>query len=107
MKTKHEIYYDKEKTKPVTDYKVDEYGYAIIDTGVFYVFGKTYVCAFGDSTIFAYDNSRVSAYRNSGVLAYDKSEVWANEISWVHAYDNAAVWPMTIQKLIRITIHRL
>ena len=117
MKTKHEIYYDKEKTKPVKNYKVDEDGYAIIRNGIWYVYGKTKVKAYGYSKVYAYGNStvhahndsRVYAFYDSEVMAYDNSTVRAVDKSRVWAYDNSEVfarcnswvcrgveWPMTI-----------
>lgn len=72
MKTKYEIYYDREKTKPVRDYKVDDNGYAIIQTGTWYVCGKTRVLAFGDSKVYAYgEGVHIEAYGNSCVTLFN------------------------------------
>ncbi len=91
MKTKHEIYYDIEKTRPVTDYEVGKYGYAILNTGKFYVFGKTRCRAYQDSTIYAFDNSTVDASDNSTVYARDNSTVCAGDNSTVYNYDDSTV----------------
>ena len=95
----HEIYYDKEKTKPVTDYEVNEDGYAILNTGTFYIFGFTEVLALDkarvfshdSSTVLAYDNSNVYAHEKSNVYAYDKSDIVATQRSIVKAYGNSCV----------------
>lgn len=121
----HKIYYDKEKTLPVTDYEVCRHAIPIIRTGIWYVYGKTRVWARDDASVWAYENSLVNAHDNSKVYAYGNSWVWAagnsrvlahnnsnvhahdnstvvaNGNSWVVAYDNSWVcrgveWPMTI-----------
>jgi hypothetical protein len=99
MKTKHEIYFDKEKTKPVTDYEVNEDGYAILNTGTFYIFGFTEVLALNEARVFAYDcstvhahdNSNIFAHDQSNVYAYDKSCIVATHESFVKAYGNSCV----------------
>jgi len=99
MKTKHEIYYDKEKTKPVKNYKVDKYGYAIIRDGIVHVFGFTHVHAHGNSRVFCYeytkvyghDNTNIFAHNKSKVIAYGTSCIVATHRSIVKAYGNSCV----------------
>jgi hypothetical protein len=91
-KKMHEIYYDKEKTRPVTNYKVDADGYAIIRTGIWYVYGKTKVRARDFSWVEAYGNAEVEAYADSLVTAHDNSKVRCYEEAMVNATDHATVW---------------
>ena len=89
METKHEIYYDFEKTKPVTDLRFDLDGYAIIKTGIWYVYGQESVFALGDAAVYAYDNAQLIAIGNSQVYMYDNS--------WVQAYQNAKIIDRTVK----------
>jgi len=73
--TKQEIYYDKEKTRPVTDLEVDEYGYAIIRDGCWYVFGVSKVKVYGEARVYAYNNATVWAYNHSFVWAFQDARV--------------------------------
>lgn len=95
MKTNHEIYYDKERTRPLTNYQIDKYGYAILNTGRFYVFGETRCMAYGDSILYAFDNSTVDASDNSTVYASDNSTVYAGDNSTVYNYDDSTVMVYT------------
>jgi len=105
MKTKHEIYYDIEKTKPVTDYKVDGDGYAILNTGTFYIFGETKVKSYKQTNVSAYDDSTVVAYDDSTVVANDNSTVRAYADSQVLAYDNSTVWTYVGLGISQIYLH--
>jgi len=89
MKTKHEIYYDKQKTQPVTDLRFDLDGYAIIKTGIWYVYGQESVLALGDATVYAYDNTQLIGLGNSQVYMHDNS--------WVKVYENAKIIDMRVQ----------
>lgn len=66
-----EIYLDKEKTKPFTDYKLDGHRYAILKDGEFFVFG--------DSKIKALGKAIIHAYGKAIVLTYDKAKVIYNK----------------------------
>ena len=81
----HKIYYDKEKTLPVTDYEVCRHAIPIIRTGIWYVYGETRVWARDDASVWAYENSLVNAHENSKVYSYGNS--------WVC---RGVEWPMTI-----------
>jgi len=59
MKTKHEIFYNIEKTRPVRDYEVNEYGYAIIRTGTWYVSGNLRVVADENSKVDTSHNAKI------------------------------------------------
>lgn len=96
MKTKHEIYYDKEKTRPVKNYEVDEDGYAIMRTGLWYVYGKTKVRAYhaiiNTTWVYAYESAEVEAYGDTLVDAHDNVKVRSYEGARVLATDHATVW---------------
>ena len=89
MKTKHEIYFDREKTQPVTDLRFDLDGYAIIKTGIWHVYGQESVLALGDATVYAYDNTHIIGLGNSQVYMHDNS--------WVKVYENAKIIDMRVQ----------
>jgi hypothetical protein len=99
MKPEHEIYYDIERTKPVTDYEVNEDGDAIIRDGIVHVFGLTHVHARGNSRVFCYeytkvyghDNTNILAHHESHVIAYGTSCIVATHRSFVKAYGNSCV----------------
>jgi hypothetical protein len=81
---KQKIFYDKEKTQPVTDFEVAGGGVAIICEGTWYVFGssvvevhgESYVYAYGRSWVYAFDNATVHAFDNATVHAFDKAKDW-------------------------------
>ena len=89
MKTKHEIYFDREKTQPVTDLRFDLDGYAIIKTGIWYVYGQESVLALGDSTVYAFDNTQLIGLGNPQVYMHDNS--------WVKVYENAKIIDRTVK----------
>ena len=70
-----EIYYDIRKTKPVTGYEIDLDGYAILEAGIFYVYGNSKVIAFGNSKVIAFGNSEVIANDDSEVIAFGNLKV--------------------------------
>jgi len=98
MKTKHEIYYDKEKTKPVTDYEVDADGYAILKIGKFYVFGESKVVAWGEARVVARDEAMVVAWGEARVKAFNEAEVVAN--------DNSKLWATRTAKIINLRVNK-
>ena len=108
MKTKHEIYYDKEKTKPVTDYEVNVDGYALLKTGKFYVFGESKVIASGEAVVVAQDEAVVKAcdkafvvaWQKARVKAFDNADVVARDEAVVLLYDNTALWADRTAKII-------
>jgi len=105
MENKYEIYYDKEKTRPVTDYEVDPNGYAILNAGTFYIFKETRVKTYKKTLVFAYDDSTVVAYDDSTVVANDNSTVRAYADSQVLAYDNSTVWTYVGLGISQIYLH--
>jgi hypothetical protein len=55
----------------VTNFEVDEYNYAVIRSGEWYVFGESRVVALGHAEVKAYDKARVRAYDHSLLSRYD------------------------------------
>jgi hypothetical protein len=126
----HEIYFDKEKTKPVTDYEVDADGYAILKIGKFYVFGESKVVAWGEAMVIACDKAKVVARDEAMVIACDKAkvvardeamviawgearveafneaEVVANDNSIVSAHDNSKLWATRTAKIINLRVNK-
>lgn len=113
--TKVEIYYDFEKTRPVTDYKVYN-DLPIIRYGHWFVFGNTsviakntaIVCAYEKASVYAHDkawvkisgSSRVLAWDSVKVDAHDNTKVCAREYAEVIASDNATVWVSNYAKAV-------
>ena len=88
---KHEIYYDKEKTKPA-EFEVDENGYAILEGDkVYYVFGESKVSARDKSVVWAFDYSQVEVFGESKVKAYSGSKVEVFVESKVKAYSGSKI----------------
>jgi hypothetical protein len=83
---KQKIFYDKEKTQPVTDFEVDEDGQAIIREGTWYVFGRSIVEAHGASYVYAFDNATVHAFDYATVHAFDYAMGYAVESAEVRYF---------------------
>ena len=108
--TKVEIYYDFERTSPVTDYDVCSAGMPIATSVLvrWFVFGDTSVVARDTAIVWAYekasvyasdnvcvrasDSSRVLAWERVKVYAYDNAKVDARDTAYVIAHDDATVW---------------
>lgn len=111
----HEIYYDVQLSKPVTDYDINVDGAPILNKGIFYVFGKSQVVAQDNaiiyayedctvrahnSTVYAFEDSTVRAFDNSKVNAYFDSLVFASGNSIVNLYESSTVWAYGDSKII-------
>jgi hypothetical protein len=81
---KHEIYLDKERTKPFTDYEVDESGYAILKNGTFFIFGNSKVRVKSNGIAWTFDKVEVIAYQDSRVIPHGQSEVYFRENAIIH-----------------------
>lgn len=99
---KQEIFYDKGKTRPATDFEVDGDGQIILRASWrspdFFVFGDSRVLGFGIAGAIAYDSSRIYqkglaarayGYDNSTVYRHGNSEIYSYCSEWDR---NLVVW---------------
>lgn len=89
---KQEIFYDKEKTRPVTDLEVDEDEVILRGSwkrAEFFVFGDSKVQVIDDhACVYARDNSRLYLKNNARVYGHDKSAVYRHRDPDIHSYNS-------------------